>query len=128
MELSELPLGGSAEAAVMQPVTSMPELPIHPTTAILKNAHPTSVLKAVTVLRPIGAVDANSLISVIDQTAQVSKSGLTAIQIRKIFKWFPYVSYTLPLGSSFKTAQQQNFALSIRFNLLGDGTPIAFTY
>lgn len=129
MEPLEAPFGGGGEAAAVQPagpVTLKPQ--IHPTTAILKNALSASVLKPVTVFRPVGAIDANALISAINQPAQIAKTGLTPIQVQNIFKFFPLVIYTLPLGSSFKTAQQQNFAVSVHFDLLGGATTINFSY
>jgi Papain-like cysteine protease AvrRpt2 len=55
-------------------------------------------------------------------------SPLTLIHIPFPPIHFNSIAYTLPLGSTFRTAQGQDFAVSARFNLSGPATPINFTY
>lgn len=97
-------------------------------TSKLQAAPATSVLKPVAALNNVLAVEPGTIQEAMQKPELLAKMKYSASDLGAIFKLFPIVSYVLPLGSSFKTAPQQGFAVSVRFTLSGDATPINFSY
>ena len=94
----------------------------------LQQVAATSVLKPVVNLNKMVEVGPSAMQEVTAEPELLARLKLTPVDFGSIFKLFPIVSYVLPLGSSFRTAPQQGFAVSIRFTLSGDATPINFSY
>jgi hypothetical protein len=80
------------------------------------------------VFAPASEIGEISIANLLKDSKLLAKSKLSAKDLAGIFLKYPQVSYTLPLGSSFKSAQQQGFAASISFTIQGDATTIKFTY
>jgi Papain-like cysteine protease AvrRpt2 len=97
-------------------------------TSKLQQVPATSVLKPIANLSTVPDFGPSAMQEVVAKPELLAKMKLSAEDYGAIFRLLPMVSYVLPLGSSFKTAPQQGFAVSIRFTLSGDATPINFTY
>jgi hypothetical protein len=76
---------------------------------------------------------AKSIFSSIGSVAPPQLAPITVLPvIPPIRPWPPillnHVTYVLPLGSNFRTAQGQNFAVSVHFTVAGPATTINFSY
>lgn len=109
---TQKPAGAAAHPSIQLSVNASPpqdsssRQPLAQVTTMLKAASHASVLRSIqTILHPIPPVH---------------------IPLPPVL--LDHVSYILPLGSSFRTAQGQNFAVSVQFTTTGPATAINFTY